>query len=119
MGLAGWPFGRLAGWQVGRLAGWPVGRLAVWPAGRGLTPVAGLTPVRGLTPLGGLTPLYSFEGVACYERHPWDVRGKVGSERKSRTSDKLAKIRQLSVGWRSVVIKWDSARGGPPNPIYG
>ena len=28
-----------------------------------------------------------FEGVACYERHPWDVRGKVGSERKSASSD--------------------------------
>ena len=35
----------------------------------------------------------SFEGVACYERHPWDVRGKVGSERKFGTSDRRAKFR--------------------------
>ena len=33
-----------------------------------------------------------FEGVACYERHPWDVRGKVGSERKFASSDKFAKV---------------------------
>ena len=55
--------------------------------------------------------------MACAnERHPWDVRGKVGSERKFATSERHAKIRQTSVISRSVVIKWDFARGGPQIP---
>ena len=37
-----------------------------------------------------------FEGVACYERHPWDVRVKVGSERKFASSDNFTNFRQLS-----------------------
>ena len=53
------------------------------------------------------------------ERHPWDVRVKVGSERKFVTSDTVAKVRIISVVARSVVVLEDSTRGGPPNPIYG
>ena len=42
--------------------------------------------------------VYNLREFACAnERHPWDVRVKVGSERKFASSDKLAKIRQLSV----------------------
>ena len=47
------------------------------------------------------------------ERHPWDVRGKVGSERKFASSDKRAKSRQISVSSRSWFLFGDSARGDP------
>ena len=33
------------------------------------------------------------EFASANERHPWDVRGKVGSERKFATSERFAKIR--------------------------
>ena len=59
-----------------------------------------------------------FEGVACYERHPWDVRGKVGSERKFATSDKSAETRQSSpkLGVAEIVgFIWGFRPRGPPN----
>ena len=36
------------------------------------------------------------EFACANERHPWDVRGKVGSERKFASSEKFAKIHQIS-----------------------
>ena len=41
------------------------------------------------------------EFACANELHPWDVRVKVGSERKFATSDKDAKARQISVSSRS------------------
>ena len=57
--------------------------------------------------------LLLFEGVACYERHPWDARGKVGLERKFATSDTLAKSRQGSVGSRSWFLFKEFRPRGP------
>ena len=59
-----------------------------------------------------------FEGVACYERHPWDVRVKVGSERKFATSDKDAKTRQNPVSTRSFVNDSDDFRGDPQILVF-
>ena len=58
---------------------------------------------------------YHLREFACAnERHPGDVRVKVGSERKFASSDTRAKTRQKSVSSRSVVTIDYLARGGPP-----
>ena len=54
---------------------------------------------------------YLREFACANERHPWDVRVKVGSERKFASSDN----RVIS---RSVVLFADSARGDPPDPLF-
>ena len=59
--------------------------------------------------------LILFEGVClCYSRHPWDVRVKVGSERKFASSDKFAKVRQISVSLAKIRrYHWLSFPRGP------
>ena len=59
------------------------------------------------------------EFACANERHPWDVRGKVGSEWEFGTSEKVAKSRQKSVMSRSLFLFVYSARGTPPNLVSG
>ena len=57
----------------------------------------------------------------CYSRHPWDVRVKVGSERKFASSDKFAKSRQISpkfgVGEIGRTTSWNFSAGDPQIPF--
>ena len=54
------------------------------------------------------------EFACASERHPWDGRGKVGSERQFVTWDTAANFRQISVSSRSWFLFEEELRGPPP-----
>ena len=58
------------------------------------------------------------EFACANERHPWDVRVKVGSERKFASSEKFAKVWQSSVSSKSGFFIAYSARGGTPFSFF-
>ena len=52
------------------------------------------------------------EFACATERHPWDVRVKVGSERKFATSEKRANFRPNPVSTKSYVLYYFFGRRG-------